>query len=89
MKAAIELPSQYGLPGGRSQHDREMELIQRVCRGENDAFQELVRPHERAIYLAAMGVLDNSADAEEVAQEAVIKAYNALGQFRFEAKFST
>lgn len=70
-------------------NDREVDLIQRVCRGEHEAFYELVRPFERAIYFAAMGVLNNPADAEEVAQEAVLKAFNALPNFRFEAKFST
>ena len=70
-------------------NDREAELIQRVCRGENEAFYELVRPYERAIYFAAMGVLNNPADAEEAAQETVLKAFRALASFRFEAKFST
>ena len=70
-------------------NDREAELIQRVCNGEREAFYELVRPYERGIYFAAMGVLNNPADAEEVAQETVLKAFNALPNFRFEAKFST
>lgn len=70
-------------------NERETELIQRVCRGEQEAFYELVRPYERAIYLAAKSVLDNPADAEEVSQETVLKAFNALPNFRFEAKFST
>ena len=70
-------------------NDRELELIQRVCRGEHEAFYELLRPYERAIYFAAMGVLDNPADAEEVAQEAVLKAFNGLPRFRRESKFST
>ena len=70
-------------------NDREVEIIQRVCRGEQEAFYELVRPYERAIYFAAMGVLNNPADAEEVAQETVLKAFKALPNFRFEAKFST
>ena len=70
-------------------NERETELIQRVCRGEHEAFYDLVRPYERAIYFAAKGVLDNPADAEEVAQETVLKAFNALPNFRFEAKFST
>ena len=69
--------------------NREVELIQRVCRGEHEAFYELVRPYERAIYFAAMGVLSNPADAEEIAQETVLKAFKALPNFRFEAKFST
>jgi RNA polymerase sigma-70 factor (ECF subfamily) len=70
-------------------NEREAELIQRVCRGEHEAFYELVRPYEHAIYFVAKGVLDNPADAEEVAQETVLKAFNALRNFRFEAKFST
>jgi len=70
-------------------NDREAKLIHRVCAGEREAFYELVRPYERAIYFAAKGVLDNPADAEEVAQETVLKAFNALPNFRFEAKFST
>lgn len=74
---------------GLQTNDREVELIQRVCRGEHEAFYELVRPYERAIYFASMGVLNNPADAEEVAQETVLKAFNALPNFRFEAKFST
>ena len=78
------------MPAPSSQtNDREAELIRRVCRGEHEAFYELVRPYERAIYFAAIGVLSNPADAEEVAQETVLKAFNALPNFRFEAKFST
>ena len=70
-------------------NDREAALIQRVCRGEYEAFYELLRPYERAIYFAAMGVLSNPADAEEVSQETVLTAFRALPNFRFEAKFST
>lgn len=70
-------------------NDREAELVQGVCRGEHEAFYELVRPYERAIYFAAIAVLSNPADAEDVAQETVLKAFNALPNFRFEAKFST
>ncbi len=70
-------------------NDREAALIQRVCRGEREAFYELVRPYERAIYFAAIAVLSNPADAEDVAQETVLKAFKALPNFRFEAKFST
>jgi RNA polymerase sigma-70 factor (ECF subfamily) len=70
-------------------NDREAELIQRVFRSEHEAFYELMRPCERAIYFTAMSVLSNPADAEEVAQETVVKAFNALPSFRFEVKFST
>ena len=67
----------------------EAELIRRVLDGEKEAFYELVRPYERAVYTAAMSILNNQADAEEVAQEAVLKAFSNLSRFRGEAKFST
>ena len=67
----------------------EAELIQRVCRGDKEAFYGLVRPYERAVYTAAILILNNPADAEEVAQEAVLKAFSHLAGFRGEAKFST
>ena len=67
----------------------EQALIRRVQAGEAEAFYELVRPYERAVFLAAVAILRNEADAEEVAQEAVLKAFKALGRFRQESKFST
>jgi RNA polymerase sigma-70 factor (ECF subfamily) len=64
-------------------------LIQRVLDGDHNAFYELVRPYERAIFTAARAILENDADAEEVAQEAVLKAFVNLAGFRAESKFST
>jgi RNA polymerase sigma-70 factor (ECF subfamily) len=67
----------------------ESHLIRRVHDGNADAFYELVRPYERAVFLAALSIVKNDADAEEVAQEAVLKAFKGLSRFRQEAKFST
>jgi RNA polymerase sigma-70 factor (ECF subfamily) len=67
----------------------EAKLIQRVCDGDKEAFYALVEPCERGIFTAAMAILNNVADAEEVAQEAVLKAFAALPRFRRESKFST
>jgi len=67
----------------------EAELIQRACQGDRDAFYSLVRPCEGAVYSAAVSILNNPEDAEEVAQEAVLKALSYLAGFRGEAKFST
>src|SRR5207245_3855224 len=67
----------------------ESELIQRVCQGDKEAFYSLVKPCERGVFTAAMSILNNPADAEEVAQEAVLKAFSALSRFRGESKFST
>src|SRR5262250_683874 len=69
--------------------DNEAELIQRICAGDKEAFYSLVEPCERAVFTAAMSILNNVADAEEVAQEAVLKAFAALPRFRGESKFST
>lgn len=67
----------------------ERQLMDRVLNGETDLFYELIRPYERAVFFAATSILGNEADAEEVAQEAVLKAFKNLVRFRHEAKFST
>jgi RNA polymerase sigma-70 factor (ECF subfamily) len=67
----------------------EQELIRRVREGDKDAFYGLVRPYARAIFVAARSVLNNDADAEEAAQEAVLKAFMHIEEFRGESKFST
>jgi RNA polymerase sigma-70 factor, ECF subfamily len=67
----------------------EAELIESVRGGDREAFYELVRPYERMIYATAISVVKRAADAEEVAQEAVLKAFSGLSGFRGEAKFST
>ncbi len=68
---------------------REQALIERVQRGENEHFYELVRPYERRVYAAAWAILRNETDAEDVAQEAMLKALRGIRQFRAEARFST
>jgi RNA polymerase sigma-70 factor (ECF subfamily) len=67
----------------------ESALIQRVCEGDTEAFFSLVHPCERGVFAAAMSILNNPADAEEAAQEAILKAFVALPGFRGEAKFRT
>jgi RNA polymerase sigma-70 factor (ECF subfamily) len=67
----------------------ELALMERVCSGEKHLFYELIQPYERSVYIAAHSVLQNEADAEEVAQEAFLKAFSHLSTFRKESKFST
>src|SRR5215813_13369258 len=74
---------------GAAQQDYEQRLIQRIRDGESEAFYELIRPYERRVYAAALALLRNDADAEDCAQEAVLKAFKNIRQFRAEAKFST
>ena len=68
---------------------QEMEWIARILSGERDLFHELIRPYERAVFLTAVSVLRDATEAEDAAQEAMIKAYRGLGSFRGDAKFST
>lgn len=67
----------------------EEELIRRVQSGERERFYELVKPYERRVYAAAFAILRNEADAEDAAQEAILKALQHIRQFRAEARFST
>jgi RNA polymerase sigma-70 factor, ECF subfamily len=72
-----------------AQQDYEQRLIERIQEGEPEVFYELIRPYERRLYTAAFLILRNQADAEDCVQEAVLKAFKHIGQFRAEAKFST
>lgn len=68
---------------------REQDLIAQVQRGHHELFYELVRPYERRVFAAAMAILRNETDAEDAAQEAMLKALANIRQFRAEARFST
>jgi RNA polymerase sigma-70 factor (ECF subfamily) len=68
---------------------REQYLILSVQRGQHELFYELVRPYERRVYAAALAILRNEHDAEDAAQEAMLKAFSNIRQFRAEARFST
>jgi len=68
---------------------REQDLIRRVQAGEKEVFYQLVKPYERRIYAAAFAVLRNETEAEDAAQEAMLKALTHIRQFRAEARFST
>jgi RNA polymerase sigma-70 factor (ECF subfamily) len=81
-KMVVDNPGPAGDP-------REQDLIARVQRGEHESFYELVRPYERRVYAAALAILRNESDAEDAAQEAMLKAFANIRQFRAEARFST
>src|SRR5205823_1871408 len=68
---------------------RDSELIRKVLAGDNEAFYSLLKPYQRMLYASALSLLGNEADAEEVVQESVLKAYKALSRFRGDCKFST
>ena len=63
--------------------------MQRVLAGDADAFEPLVRAHEKAVYNLALRFLEKPEDAEDAAQEAFVKAYRSLESFQRESRFST
>ena len=67
----------------------ESSLIARILAGEKELFHELIRPYQRMAYMTALAILKDQSEAEDAAQEAIVKAYRALRGFRAEAKFST
>ena len=67
----------------------EPELIDRIQKGERHLFHDLVRPYERAIYMAGYAVLRRHEDAEEAAQETMIKALMHLHQLTDVARFKS
>jgi RNA polymerase sigma-70 factor, ECF subfamily len=67
----------------------EAEMIAAILAGEIQLYHELIRPYERSVYLMALSYMKNEADAEDVAQEAFLKAFKGLASFRAEARFST
>jgi RNA polymerase sigma-70 factor (ECF subfamily) len=77
------------LPENSAETAHEAELIQRVKDGDHDLFYQLIRPYESRVYAAALAIVKNEADAEDIAQDAFLKAFRHLPQFRGEARFST
>jgi len=69
--------------------EREAALITAILAGEREKFHDLIRPYERQVYLTALSLVKNETEAEDVAQEAILRAYRKLASFRGDAKFST
>ena len=64
-------------------------IIASILAGDSQRFHQLIRPYERSLYVMALSMLRNEADAEDAAQEACLKAYRSLASFRADSKFST
>ncbi len=65
------------------------ELIREAQKGQRSAFDALVRRYDQSVLRLALHMLGNEQDAQDVHQEAFIKAYRHLGNFRFECSFYT
>jgi RNA polymerase sigma-70 factor (ECF subfamily) len=67
----------------------EADTIQQILAGDRDAYRVLMDRHFCAVHRIAFRITGNRADAEEAAQEAFLRAYNKLPDFRHDASFST
>jgi RNA polymerase sigma factor (sigma-70 family) len=65
-----------------SRPPEDSELVERARRGDEGAYEELVRAHSGIAFRTAYVIAGNASDAEEAAQDAFVKAYRALGRFR-------
>ncbi|SNS31262.1 RNA polymerase sigma-70 factor, ECF subfamily [Granulicella rosea] len=95
-KAATQLGSRNGgkltqaqIEARALQRVEDDELIREAQRGERAAFDSLVRRYDQSVLRLALHMLANEQDAQDVHQEAFIKAYRHLGNFRFECSFYT
>ncbi len=75
-------------PGADPRPD-EREAVRAAQRGEHEAFDRLVARYQRDIYRLCFRYVNNHEDASDMAQEAFLRAYRALGRFRGESAFST
>ena len=64
-------------------------MIAAILGGEIQLYHELIHPYERSVYVMALSYMKNETDAEDVAQDAFVRAFRKLSSFRAESKFST
>src|SRR5579864_2210087 len=67
----------------------ELALVQAAKRGDDSAFEELVRRYDRNVFRIAQHITQNREDAEDVVQDAFLKAYQNLENFQENSKFYT
>jgi len=85
----IQLGTGSDLTEATSMADADEELVVRVKNGEASAYEALVRKHQIMIHALTYRMTGSAADAEDLAQEAFIRAYQQIHSFNGAAKFST
>ena len=83
-------PSTRGHMGGQSfGRVDDTVLVREAQRGNHGAFEELVRQYDHAVLRLALHLTGSEAEAQDIYQEAFLKAYKNVGSFRFECSFYT
>ncbi|HWB32892.1 MAG TPA: RNA polymerase sigma factor [Acidobacteriaceae bacterium] len=81
--------TQAQLDARAQQREEDDDLIREAQRGDRSSFDALVRRYDQAVLRLALHMLGNEQDAQDIHQEAFLKAYRHLGNFRFECSFYT
>ena len=89
--AAMQRPrkTQQQLEERAQQRIEDNEFIREAQKGSRTAFDALVRRYDQSVLRLALHMLGSEQDAQDIHQEAFIKAYRHLGSFRFECSFYT
>jgi len=82
-------PSKPAAGSSGAAPDADQALVARARGGDQDAFRLLLERHRDRVYALALRIVRSAPDAEEVAQDAFVRAWLALPRFRGEARFST
>jgi RNA polymerase sigma-70 factor (ECF subfamily) len=67
----------------------EAQMIAAIVAGDRDLYHNLIEPYELSVYRMAMSFVKDESEAEDVAQDAFLKAFRNLANFRGQSKFST
>jgi len=67
----------------------DTELIEQTLAGDQSAYADLVKRHQRFVFTLAMRFAKSREDAEEIAQDSFVKAYRSLENFQRQSKFTT
>ena len=76
-------------PAGRASPEEEREVVRRAQRGDQGAYEELVRTHQQRVLAVVGGILRQREDVEDVAQQVLVKAYFSLKKFDQRSAFGT
>lgn len=87
-RGAVDLPPHSRQPLAPEVTDADWQLVCRFRRGDLVAFEAIMRKYNRRLYLIALGVLHNDAEAEDSVQETYLNAYLKIGQFTGPTGFS-
>lgn len=67
----------------------EIEIIQKLQQGSEEAFKKMVENYQQMVVNTCFGMVHNTEDAEDIAQEVFIEVFRSIQNFRADAKFST